>query len=105
MIFITRQILWRYRVPLPGFELPETLHSAQEEFDNRLASALDGMADRMEGDRSIQRLDLSTAYAQLTQAAWRALPKDQHQLTPHVESFLLLSRRIETLTETLEKEI
>jgi multidrug resistance protein MdtO len=105
MIFITRHVLWRYRVPLPGFELPAMLHSAQEEFDNRLASALDGMADRMEGDRSVQRLDLSTAYAELAQAAWRALPKDQRQLTPHVETFLLLSRRIEVLTATLEKAI
>ena len=34
---------------LPGFELPEAMQPAQEEFDNRLATALDGMADRMDG--------------------------------------------------------
>ena len=31
------------------------IHSAQEEFDSRLATALHGMADRMKGDRLTQR--------------------------------------------------
>ncbi len=37
-----------YRLELPGFELPESVRRAQLEFDNRLAGALAGMADRME---------------------------------------------------------
>ena len=48
MIFITRLVLWKYRARLPGFELPEAIQPAQEEFDERLAKALEGLADRME---------------------------------------------------------
>ena len=105
MIFITRLVLWKYRARLPGFELPEAIQPAQEEFDDRLAKALEGMADRTEGNESTQKQDLSKAYAQLEQAAWKASPKPQNQFSPRIESFLLLSRRIALLTDSLEKEI
>jgi multidrug resistance protein MdtO len=105
MIFIMRLVLWRYRAQLPGFELPEAIQPAQEEFDNRLARALEGMADRTEGNESTQKQDLSKAYDQLEQAAWKGLPKTQNQFSPQIESFLLLSRRIALLTDSLEKEI
>ena len=60
MLFITRIVLWRYRAGLPGFELPEAMQPAQQEFDNRLAAALDGMADRMDGKASTRIDDLTT---------------------------------------------
>ena len=104
MIFITRLVLWKYRARLPGFELPEEIQSAQEEFDNRLAMGLDRMADRL-GDESAQKDDLTSAYAQLEHATWKALPKEQHQLTPKIKSFLLLSRRIATLADRLQREM
>ena len=105
ILFITRIVLWKYRVRLPGFELPEGIQPAQEEFDNRLATALDRMADRLKGDRSTQKDDLTSAYAQLEQATWKDLPKEQHQVTPQIQSFLLLSRRIASLADCLEKKI
>jgi multidrug resistance protein MdtO len=105
MIFITRLVLWKYRARLPGFELPEAIQPAQEEFDNGLAKALEGMADRREGNESTQKQDLSKAYAQLEQAAWKTSPKTQSQFSPQIESFLLLSRRIALLADSLEKEI
>jgi len=105
ILFILRIVLWRYRVRLPGFEIPEAIQSAQAEFDNRLAKALEGMADRTEGNESAQKDDLTSAYAQLEQATWRALPKEQHQLTPKIKSFLLVSRRIATLADRLQREV
>ena len=105
MIFITRLVLWKYRVRLPGFELPEAIQPAQEEFDNRLAKALEGMADRTEGNESAQKQDLSKAYALLEQAVWKGSPKTLSQFSPQIESFLLLSRRIALLTDALEKGI
>jgi multidrug resistance protein MdtO len=105
MIFITRLILWKYRARLPGFELPEEIQSAQEEFDNRLAMGLDRMADRLKGDESAQKDDLTSAYAQLEHATWKALPKEQYQVTPKIKSFLLLSRRIATLADYLQREM
>jgi multidrug resistance protein MdtO len=104
MIFIARLVLWKYRAGLPGFELSEAIQPAQEEFDERLANALEEMADRTEGNESIQKQDLSKAYAQLEQAA-RGSPKTQNQFSPQIESFLLLSRRIALLADSLEKEI
>jgi multidrug resistance protein MdtO len=104
MVFVTRIVLWKYRVRLPGFELPEAIQPAQVEFDNRLATALDGMADRMNGG-STQMEDLTEAYAQLEQVARKGSPMQQHQLTPQVQSFLLLSRRIADLTDRLKEEL
>ncbi|HTF66776.1 MAG TPA: FUSC family protein [Edaphobacter sp.] len=105
ILFILSIVLWKYRVRLPGFELPEAIQPAQAEFDNRLAMGLDRMADRLKGDQSEQKNDLTGAYAHLEQAAWKALPKDQHQLTPKIKSFLLLSRRIATLADYLQREM
>src|ERR1700761_2803992 len=86
MIYITRLVLWKYRARLPGFELPKAIQPAQEEFDNRLANSLEGMADRTEGNGSTQKQDLSNAYAQLEQAAWKGSPKTQNQLSPQIKS-------------------
>ena len=101
LLFITRTVLWKYRVRLPGFELPEAIVPAQAEFDNRLASVLNRMADRMDGTASTQIENLTGAYYQLEHAAQNALP----QLTQQVQSFLLLSKRIAALADCLEKEI
>ena len=102
MLFITRIALWKYRVRLPGFELPEALQTAQEQFDMRLATALDGMADRLDGQELTQTADLTRAYAQLEQVAGKA---SGTQPQPKIQSFLLLSRRIADLADCLEKEI
>ena len=104
MLFITRIVLWRYRAGLPGFELPEAMQPAQQEFDNRLATVLDGLADRMDGKASTRLDDLTTAYTQLEQAAWKATPKQQHS-TPQMQSFLVLSRRIADLADRVERNI
>jgi len=106
MIFITRLVLWKYRARLPGFELPEGIQPSQEEFDDRLAKALEGMADRTEGNELSQKQDLSKAYAELEQAVWKDSPKPQDQFSPQIESFLLLARRIALLTDSLmERQI
>jgi multidrug resistance protein MdtO len=105
VLFILCIVLWRYRVRLPGFELPEAIQPAQAEFDNRLAMGLDRMAERLKGDESAQKDDLTSAYAQLEHATRNALRKEQHQLTPKIKSFLLLSRRIATLADCLQREV
>ena len=103
MIFITRLVLWKYRVRFPGFELPEALLPAQEEFDERLAKALEGMADRTEGNGSTQEEDLTSAYTRLEQAT-RSVSASEHRFTPQILSFLLLSRRLTFLTDRLRGE-
>ncbi len=48
-LFMTEIALLKYRLNLPGFELPESVRRSQQEFDNQLAKMLDGMASRIEG--------------------------------------------------------
>ena len=105
MLFITRNVLWRYRAGLPGFELPEAIQQAQQGFDNRLAVTLDGLGDRMDGKASTRVDNLTSAYAQLEQAALQGPPDQERQLTPQIQSFLLLSRRIVALTDCLRTEM
>ena len=48
-IFIARATLIKYRLNLPGFELPAPIRAAQASFDEEIARLLDSMADRLEG--------------------------------------------------------
>lgn len=52
MLFLTEIALWKYRAQLPGFELPSTLLTQQQQFDEGFASKLEGMADRLEEQSS-----------------------------------------------------
>jgi multidrug resistance protein MdtO len=104
MLFITRIALWKYSARLPGFELPGAIHAAQDEFDNRLATALDRMADRMNQNGSTQKEDLTSAYSLLERAVLKVVPKGQH-LTQQTQGFLFLSRRIASLANSLEEKI
>ena len=105
MLFITRSVLGRYRLGLPGFELPEAIQPAEQEFDDRLAMALDGMADRLDRKAPTAIDDCKNAYTQLEDAVWKASPSESGQLTPETQSFLLLSRRIAALADSLREEI
>ena len=55
MLFITRLALWRYRVGIPGFELPAPVATGQQEFDEGLSDVVDRMADRLEGNASARK--------------------------------------------------
>ena len=54
-LFLMRIAVWKYRVQLPGFELPEPVRVAQQEFDYQSAKVLDDMADRMEGKAFLEK--------------------------------------------------
>lgn len=106
LLFLTRIALLKYRLRLPGFELPEPVSSAQQEFDDRLAKTLDSMADRLEDNGSGARENLEDSLErlqQITSTCCPELPKDS--LTDQLSAFLALSRRIESLASALDKEI
>jgi len=104
-LFITRVALWKYRAQLPGFELPKEMQQAEQEFDNHLAAALDGMADRLDGSGPAPIDDWENTYTQLEEAGRKSFPNQPHHLAPQIQSFFFLSRRIADLADTLEKEI
>ena len=104
MLFITRVALLKYRLQLPGFELPQPVRLAQHDFDERLAAKLGGMADRLQSEVSNESEDLQTSLAHLEQNA-RSFSSSQRAGAASIQTFLLLSRRIESLAASLDKEI
>jgi multidrug resistance protein MdtO len=105
-LFVTRVSLLKYRLQVPGFELPEEVRLAQREFDEGLAGALDGLADRLEGKAREQRESLEVSLTRLEQLVNAAAAAGaQGVLAAHLQTFLLLSRRIESLVAALDKEI
>jgi len=106
MLFITRVTLWRYRVRLPGFELPAPVARAQQEFDKGLADVVDGMADRLEGKASERKDDFEDAFGDLEKKVLSCCSKGpQGLLAPELRTFLALSRSIENVTSSLDNDI
>jgi multidrug resistance protein MdtO len=105
-LFVARIALLKYRLQIPGFELPEPARVAQEEFDNRIANLLDGMADRMEdkavgGDAGSQ--DPLEGLEETIRTHCAEGP--QGLLPAQMETFLALSRSVESVTMSLDKDI
>jgi multidrug resistance protein MdtO len=105
-LFLMRIASLKYRLHLPGFELPEAVRVSQQEYDERSSWVLEGVADRIEGGaRHVERLPgsaferleltVSTCYAGESQEAARV----------RLRSFLALLREIDRLTTTIDEEI
>jgi multidrug resistance protein MdtO len=106
MLFITRVALWRYRIRIPGFELPAPVATAQQEFDERLADVLDGMADRMSGKTSDRRSGFRSSVEGLEKTIQTYdSGKWQEALPAQLSGFLSLSRTIASLTISLDHEM
>ena len=105
-IFVTRIALLKYRLKLPGFELPEAIRVEQREFDYRLAETLDGMAGRMEGKVPETKENLEDSLERLEQMVRTCCSQEQQEvLAARLQTFLPLSRRMEELTTCLSKEV
>jgi multidrug resistance protein MdtO len=105
-LFALRISLLKYRLQLPGFTLPEPVRSAQREFDERLADALDGMADRLEGKHWNDIALFRRSHGQLERSAQEPrVDVPNEECTGHVPSFLALSETIGGLTESLSNEL
>ena len=104
-LFVTRIALLKYRLQIPGFELPEVVRLAQQEFDDQLAAAIDGMADRMEGKPPERKDSLKQSFEHLELTIQTCCSGPQESLTAEMQTFLALSRSIESVTVSLDKEI
>ncbi|MCU1337749.1 MAG: hypothetical protein JWO19_3330 [Bryobacterales bacterium] len=105
-LFLTRIALLKYRLQLPGFELPEAVALAQQEFDDQLAKVLDGMANRIDGEPTGTRDNFEDSFERLEQTIQtccsKATPKP---LAAELQTFLALSRSMESVTSSFDKEI
>src|SRR6476469_5044155 len=106
MLFLM-EIAWlKYRLQLPGFELPEGLREAQLEFDDEFARTLESMADRFEGKRSTRKAEFDKSFKRLEQTIQICYSRDSsQQVTAQLKTFQSLCRRIGSLTMSLASEI
>ena len=98
MLFLTRIALLKYRLQLPGFELPEPVRLAQQEFDEQSAMTLEHMADRLEGKAPKIQASLEESRERLEQTV-RACASDEHDqaLAGRLQTLISLSRTMERL--------
>jgi multidrug resistance protein MdtO len=105
-LFALRISLLKYRLQLPGFTLPGPVRSAQREFDSRLADALDGMANRLEGKPWNDIALLRHSHEELERSAQESDVDGRNEDSiGHVLSFLALSGTITGLAESLSDEL
>jgi multidrug resistance protein MdtO len=102
-LFLTRIALWKYRLQLPGFELPPTVRVAQQEFDEESANLLDRMADRMESKDLLQQGDLQESFTRLERTIGNCRPEPSSAILHELKTFLLLLRKTETLETSLNR--
>jgi multidrug resistance protein MdtO len=103
VLFIMQIAKWKYRVQLPGFELPEAIAVQQREFDDRLAESLDALADRVEGRSTRVQQKLQEARARLERTIQAYRPNGTSE--GRFDALLLLGRKIESSILSLTSEI
>jgi multidrug resistance protein MdtO len=106
MLFLM-EIAWlKYRLQLPGFELPEQLRDAQLEFDDEWAHTLESMADRFEGTGSSKKSEFEKSFKCLERNIQTCYSRDSsQQVTAQLQTFQNLCLRIGSLTMSLANEI
>jgi len=106
MLFISCVALVKYRLRFPGFELPEQVRRAENEFEESLAHTLDGMSDRLEGKAYDGTQNLEAAFVRLRDTVRNSVSAEASvALTANLKAFLPLSERITGLAVSLNKEI
>jgi multidrug resistance protein MdtO len=103
---VTRIALLKYRLQLPGFELPEPVRVAEQAFDDQSAKMLDGMANRIAGEAPGETDNFNDSFERLEQTVQTCCSEGPKKLlTVELQTFLALSRSIETVATSLNKEI
>jgi multidrug resistance protein MdtO len=104
-LFVMRIASLKYRLRLPGFELPEAVEAAQKVFDEQIAAILDGMADRIEAEEPATDHDVENPLERLEQTIRTCCSEAPQTSLMELRTFLALSRNIESVTMSLDKEI
>jgi multidrug resistance protein MdtO len=106
MLFLTRITLYKYRLQLPGFDLPAAVLASQLEFDSHLAATLERMADRMEEKWPTENHGFKDAYQRLEGAVWACSTEGPpHSVAVELKTFLALSQTAEKLVTSLANKV
>jgi multidrug resistance protein MdtO len=103
-LFLMRNASLKYRLQLPGFELPEAVRLSQQAYDDHSAGMVEDMADRIEGNAP-QVGRMSADSFELLEQMLQAYGTEEPQQLPAVRSFVTLLRGIDGLTTSLAEEI
>ena len=104
-LFLMRIALWKFRVRLPGFELPQPVRVAQQEFDYQSGEVLDNLADRLEEKSPRGENSFEKSFEHLQERVRTCCSEGpQNSLSPELQTFLALSRNVESLTVSLSKK-
>jgi len=105
IIFITRIALLKYRLRLPGFELPEPILNAQQIFDNQLADRLESIADHFQSNNPLPLQKSEPFLPSLANAVQDCSSTDPADpLATRLRTFLRLADRIESILGAMERE-
>ena len=106
ILFLARIALLKYRLRLPGFELPQPILTAQQAFDRGLAERLERLADRLQGKPVIGRENQDSFVTSLEKTIRDCCPAEPADpLAARLRSFLPLCQRVESTVSSLVAEI
>ena len=105
-LFIMRIASLKYRLQLPGFELPEIVRLRQQAYDEHSARMLDEIADEIEGNPSAGS-DMAEHSHELLKRTLEGVQGEGSSRLPagRAQSFITLLRRIDIVTTSLAGEI
>jgi multidrug resistance protein MdtO len=105
-LFLMRVASLKYRLQLPGFELPEAVIGSLQTYDESSAQMLENVADQMEGKTS-QGETVSADSLALLEQTLELCRTDESRLllSEHGATFVPLLRQIDQLTTRLANQI
>jgi hypothetical protein len=96
----------KYRLALPGLELPESVRLRQQEYDEHSAHMLEEMAERIEGNAPAAENSIQESHELLNRTVEEIHGQGPAQLpSGRATSFVALLRSIDELTSSLASEI
>ena len=105
-LFIMRITFLKYRLQLPGFELPESVRLQQQAYDEHSARMLKELANLIEQATPPAANSIEDSHELLNKTVEAIQSQDSAQLPPgRAQSFITLLRGIDGLTESLACEI
>jgi multidrug resistance protein MdtO len=105
-LFLMRVASLKYRLQLPGFELPEAVIGSLQTYDESSAQMLENLADQMEG-KTLQGETVSADSLALLEQTLELCRTDESRLllSEHGATFVPLLRQIDQLTSRLTSQI
>jgi multidrug resistance protein MdtO len=104
-IFLARIAMLKYRLRLPGFELPAQVQAIQMEYDGHQAATLEAIADRLAGKSTLLE-NISPSFESVEHAAQEYCRTETGtNVGVPLTTFVPLARHLDGLVQSLSREI